>query len=56
MCEQGFWVAQLVKHLLLALIMILGSWDRALGWALLSGKPASPSLSLLVLSGSLSVK
>ena len=26
---RGTWVAQMVKHLLLAQVMILGSWDQA---------------------------
>ena len=29
----GAWVAQLVKHLTCAQVMILGSWDRVLHWA-----------------------
>ena len=30
---RGAWVAQLVKGLPLAQVMILGSWDQALNWA-----------------------
>ena len=36
------WVAQSVKHLLLAQVMISGFWDQVLG-SLLSREPASPS-------------
>ena len=34
--NRGSWVAQLVKHLLPAQIMISGSWDWAPHWALCS--------------------
>jgi len=40
----GAWVAQMVKHLPLAQVMIPGSWDGAPAWgSLLGGEPASPS-------------
>ena len=58
--ERGTWVAQSVKPLPLAWVMISGSWDRAplrapcsAGSLLL---PLPPLLPLLVLSCSLSVK
>ena len=43
--SEGTWVAQLVGQLLLAQVVISGSWDQALYWAPCSvGKSASPSL------------
>ena len=39
----GRWVAQWVKHLPSAQVMIPGSWDRAPRQTLLSREPASPS-------------
>ena len=40
---RGAWVAQLVKHLPLAQVMIPGSWNRAPeSVSLLSGESASP--------------
>ena len=40
---RGAWVAQLVKRLPLAQVMILGSWDLARIGLLLSRESASPS-------------
>ena len=39
----GAWVAQSIKHLPSAQVMISGSWDRALHWAPCSAESASPS-------------
>ena len=42
------WLIQLVKHLLLALVMIPGSWDQALHWAPFSAGSLSLPLHLLL--------
>ena len=39
----GMWVAQSVKHLPLAQVMIPGSWDQVLCWAPHSVESVSPS-------------
>ena len=48
MPEEGAWVAQLIKHLPSAQVMISESWDRAPRWASCSG--GSLLLPLLMLS------